>query len=305
MGRTFAGISMPPRLLEGRRPWLPGLVIAMGLTASLAISATLYRSAERQWSARVESEARRLSTTVLGWVDDSYAPLSGLAALVEGAHRAEPAAFLNAFEGMESRGAAVLLGAVAVLEQDAWGPWVLAFSSGNFELLETDAAESFVLLRPVIEWALTRRNQFVLGPPLSTANEPPASPVMIALSNVTVPTILVGKLEYATLQRALLGMPVPRGFYLTLRGKFMDGPEIRPIVQSQADQPPVEELVTRAATAGADLDIVWGVTKRFASGPDYGLATMTLLGGVGATLRLAVLRAMIIGRNGADNSRGA
>src|SRR6266852_4385104 len=59
---------------------------------------------------------------------------------------------------------------------------------------------------------------------------------------------LLQKLEYATLQSALLGTPTPKGFYLTLRGKFMESPQIQPIVQAEPDQPLVETLVTRAAT---------------------------------------------------------
>ena len=84
-----------------RYPWVLGLVIVIGVIASLSVSYTLYRSAERQWIARSESEAQRLSTMLLGWIDDSYAPLSGLAALVEASRVTNEAAFLNAFDGME------------------------------------------------------------------------------------------------------------------------------------------------------------------------------------------------------------
>ena len=111
------------------------------------------------------------------------------------------------------------------------------------------------------------------------------------------PTVLVGKLEYATLQRALLGAPAPEGFSLTLNGKFMDAPEIWPIVQAEPDQPLVETLVTRAATGGADLEIVWGVTTQYGNGPDYALAAMTLVGGIAATLLMAMFMASLIKRN--------
>jgi len=192
---------------------------------------------------------------------------------------------------------AVLLGAAALLEGDARGRWVLSISSGIFEFLEKDAADGFVKLRPVIETALARRNQFVLGPPISWEDGKPISPVMLALSNVKIPTILVGKLEYATLERALRGTPTPKGFYLTLKGKFMEAPEIQTIVQAGPDQPPVEKLVTRAATGGADLEIVWGVTKQYLNGPDYALAVMTLVGGITATLLIAMFMASLIKRN--------
>src|SRR5262249_23012834 len=119
-----------------RYPWVFGLVIVVGVIASLSLSYTLYRSAEREWIARSESEAQRLSTMLLGWIDDSYAPLSGLAALVETSRVTDPAAFLNAFDGMEARATAVVLGAVAMLQRDARGRWLLTISSGNFEFLD-------------------------------------------------------------------------------------------------------------------------------------------------------------------------
>ncbi len=263
MAPTPAHPDAAPGQPRRRYTWLLALVVAAGIAASLSVSYALYRRAEDHWIARSESEAQRLSTLMLGWMDESYAPLSGLAALVENSPKIAPEEFLNAFDSMESRATAVLLGAAAMLERDAKGRWVPSISSGNFELLEKDAADGFVKLRPVIETALARRNQFVLGPPISWEDGKPISPVMLALSNVKIPTILVGKLEYATLERALRGTPTPKGFYLTLKGKFMEAPEIQTIVQAGPDQPPVEKLVTRAATGGADLEIVWGVTKQY------------------------------------------
>lgn len=295
--------DVAPEHPRTRYTWLLVLVIAAGITASLAVSYALSRNAERHWIARSESEAQRLSTMLLGWIDDSYAPLSGLAALVENSSRSEPEAFLNAFDAMESRATTDLLGAAAMLERDRKGEWVLAISSGNFVFLDNDAADGFVKLRPLIELALARRNQFVLGPPVGSEDGKPMSPVMIALTNVKTPTILVGKLEYATLQSALLGTPTPPGFYLTLKGKFMKAPEIRPIIQAEPDQPLVEELVTRAATGGADLEIVWGVTKQYGNGPDEALAAMTLIGGITATLLIAMFMASLIKRNRVINEK--
>jgi class 3 adenylate cyclase len=296
--RRDVALEQPPT----RYPWVLGLVIVVGVIASLSVSYTLYRSAERQWIARSESEAQRLSTMLLGWIDDSYAPLSGLAALVETSGVTDSAAFLNALDGMESRATAVVLGAVAMLQRDARGRWVLTVSSGNFEFLEQDAAHGFVELQPVIAMALARRNQFVLGPPVPSGGGTLISPVFIAISNVKTPTLLVGALEYETLESALRGTPMPKGFYLTLKGKFTDAPKIQPIIAAHPDRPLVEELATRASTAGADLEIVWGVTREYANGPDYTLAAMMLIGGATATVLIASFIASLIERNRVINA---
>jgi hypothetical protein len=300
---TPAPLDEVPTQRGKRYAWLLALVVAAGVAASLSISYTLYRTAQRQWIARAGSDAQRLSSTLLGWMDDSYAPLSGLAALVENSPTAEPERFLNALDDIESRGTTVLLGAAAMLKQDANGTWVLAISSGNFVLLEGDAAEGFATLQPLIELATARPNQFVLGPPVSSGDERLISPVLIALANVQTPTILVGKLEYATLQAALRGASTPSGFYLTLKGKFMERPEIRPIIENRPDEPFLEEIVTRAATGGADLEVVWGVTKEYANGPDYAVAVSTLVGGMAATLLFGLFMAGLIRRNRVINER--
>jgi len=283
--------------------WLLIMVVAAGVAASLAISYTLYRTAQRQWIARAEADAQRFSSVLLDWVDESYAPLSGLAALVETSRKIEAKEFLNAFDGIESRSTTVLLGAAAMLERDVEGRWTLAISSGNFQLLESDAAAGFSGLAPLIALAKTRPNQFVLGPPINEADGRLVSPVLLALTRVKVPTILVGKLEYATLKDALHGIPTPMGFSLMLSGKFLGQSEMRPIISARPGKRFAERLSTRATTGGADLEIVWGVTKQYGSGPDYAIATVTLMGGLAVTFLFGMVMAGLIKRNRVINEK--
>src|SRR5262249_7759652 len=117
------------------------------------------------------------------------------------------------------------------------------------------------------------------------------------------PTILIGKLEYATVQGALLGASKPPGLHLTLKGKFMDQPGIREIVENRPDQVPVARLTTRAATGGADLEIVWGVTRAYRNGPDDAVAATTLGGGITATLLFGMFMGVLIKRNRVINEK--
>ena len=116
-----------------RYTWFLAFVIAVGLGGSLAISSMLYRTAERQWIARADVSAQRLSTVLLDWIEESYSPLSGLGALVENSRKTEPDEFLNALEGIESRVTGLLLGSAAMLERDAKSKWALSISSGDFD----------------------------------------------------------------------------------------------------------------------------------------------------------------------------
>lgn len=283
--------------------WVLIMMVAVGVTASLSISLTLYRMAQRQWIAHAESDAQRFSSLLLDWVDESYAPLSGLAALVETSRKTEAKEFLNAFDDIESRATTVLLGAAAMLERDVKGRWRLVISSGNFQLLESDAVAGFPRLEPLITLAEARPNQFVLGSPVNEADERLVSPVVLALTRVKIPTVLVGKLEYATLKDALRGIPTPMGFSLMLNGKFVGQSEMRPIILARPGKTFAERLSTRATTGGADLEIVWGVTKQYANGPDYAVATVTLVGGLAVTLLFGMVMAGLIKRNRVINEK--
>ena len=143
------------RRAEGSAPrtrlytWFLLMVVAAGVAASLSTSYMLYRVAERQWIARAESDAQRFSSMLLDWVDESYAPLSGLAALVETSRKTEAREFLNAFDGIESRSTTVLRGVAAMLERDGKSRWMLVISSGNFQLLESEAATGFSRMAPL------------------------------------------------------------------------------------------------------------------------------------------------------------
>ena len=150
---------------------------------------------------------------------------------------------------------------------------MLAISSGNFGSLERDAAEGRTKLQPLIELATARPDEFVLGPPVSSGDERLISPVLITLANVQTPIILVGKLEHATLQAALRGASTPSGFYLTSKGKFMELPEIRPIIEGRSGEP----------FLGGDRD--------------------PLVGGMEATLLFGLFMAGLIRRNRVINER--
>jgi PAS domain S-box-containing protein len=296
-------LDAAPSQRTTRYTWLLALVIALALGGSFASSYTLYRTAEREWIARADSSAQRLSTLLLGWIEDSYSPLSGLAALVENSKTTEPDEVLNALEGIESRATTFLPGSAAMLEREAQGKWALSISSRDFDYLEKDAKDGFSQLLPAIEFAMARPNQFVLAPPVETVGGKLMSPVLIALVKVKAPTILVGRLDYTTLQDALTEAPTPKGFYLTLKGKFMATPDIRAIVQVDSPEPVRAKLATRAATGGADLEIVWRVTNEYENGPAYGLAAMTLVGGITTTLLFGMFMAGLIRRNRVINEK--
>ena len=62
---------------------LSTLVFVAGMAATIGFSYFFFEKAEKDWNVRVDQTAERLSNTLLAWLEESYAPVSG----TRGAHR--------------------------------------------------------------------------------------------------------------------------------------------------------------------------------------------------------------------------
>ena len=72
------------------------------MVATICFSYFFFEKAKKDWNVRVDQTAERLSNTLLAWLEESYAPVSGLVALVENSKTVESNEFLNAFESTQS-----------------------------------------------------------------------------------------------------------------------------------------------------------------------------------------------------------
>ena len=145
---------------------LSAIVFVVGMMATFCFSYFFYAKAEKDWNIRVDQTAERLSNTLLSWLEESYAPVSGLVALVENSNTVEPNEFLNAFESMQSRSTTVLLDEASLLRLNRVGQWQVIISSdalgypGRYITL-ADVASTLSL-------ASKRQNQFTLSPPFKS-----------------------------------------------------------------------------------------------------------------------------------------
>src|SRR5450755_4594508 len=274
---------------------LSAIVFAAGLAATLCFSYFSYAEAEKDWSIRVDQTAERLSNTLLSWMEESYAPVSGLVALVENSTTVEPGEFLNAFEGMQSRSTTVLLDEASLLRPNRDGRWQVAISSdtlgypGRYITLADVAA--------TVSLASARPNQFILSPPFKSESGRTISAIALSASAATEPAIVVGTLNYDTLLDGMRSGPVPRGIYPALKGRFPGQPDLKPVVTLPGDRQFERTSTTRVATAGADIEISWAATREFDGGPSYGVPLAGLLGGSGTTIVLTLFIGSLIRRN--------
>ena len=274
---------------------LSTLVFVTGLVATIFFCYFFYVKSEKDWNGRVDQTAERLSNTLLAWMEESYAPVSGLVALVENSKTVEPNEFLNAFEKMQSRSTTVLLDEASLLRLNRLGQWQVAITSdtlgypGRYIIL-ADVAQTLSL-------AAKRPNQFTLSPPFKSESGRTISAIALSASAATEPAIVIGTLNYDTLLEGMRSGPVPKGIYLALSGRFLGQPDLKSVVTPPDDRQFQRTSTTRVATAGADIEISWAATKEFDGGPSYGVPLAGLLGGSGTTALLTLFVGSLIRRN--------
>jgi two-component system, sensor histidine kinase and response regulator len=271
------------------------LVFVAGMVATICFSYFFYEKSEKDWNVRVDQTAERLSNTLLAWLEESYAPVSGLVALVENSKTVESSEFLNAFESMQSRSTTVLLDEASLLLLNRLRQWQVMITSdtmgfpGRF-ITRTDVAET-------LSQASKRPNQFTLSPPFKSESGRAISAIALFASAATEPAIVVGTLNYDTLLDGMRAGPVPKGIYPALKGRFLGQPELKPVVTLPGDRQFRRTSTTRVATAGADIEISWAATREFDGGPSYGVPIAGLLGGSGTTALLTLFISSLIRRN--------
>jgi two-component system sensor histidine kinase/response regulator len=274
---------------------LSTFVFVAGMAATICFSYFFFQKAEKDWNVRVDQTAERLSNTLHAWLEESYAPVSGLVALVENSNTVEPNEFLNAFESMQSRSTTVLLDEASLVRLNRLGRWQADITSdklgypGRYITL-TDVAQT-------LSRAAQQPNQFILSPPFKSESGRTISAIALAASAAPETAIVVGTLNYDTLLDGMRSGPVPKGVYPGLGGRFLGQPDLKSVVAPPNDRQFQRTSTTRVASAGADIEISWAATREFDGGPSYGVPIAGLLGGSGTTVVLTLFIGSLVRRN--------
>jgi two-component system, sensor histidine kinase and response regulator len=228
---------------------LSTLVFAAGMTATIFLSYLFLEKAERDWDARVDQTSERLSNTLLAWLEESYAPVSGLVALVENSKTVEPNEFLNAFESMQSRSTTVLLDEASLVRLNRLGRWEADITSDALGYPGRYVARADIT--QTLSLAAKRPNQFTLSPPFKSERGQNISAIALAASATTEAEIVVGTLNYDTLLNGMLSGPVPKGMHLGMRGRFLGQPDVTSVFTLPKAREFKRISTTRVASAGA------------------------------------------------------
>ena len=284
------------RLVAGL--WLvPLLILVLGTAGSWSLSQAFRRDALRAWQGQAEQAARWLSGTLLGWLEESYAPISGLAVLAENSQTLEEWEFLNGIDDMEARATAFFLDSAAYLRRGEDRTLEIVFSTdATGPLASGTQASSPGAPANTVEAAFAEPDRILLGPPLEQERGPTVS--IVALSIVEkngTPGVVAGLVNYDALIEGLFEMHVPAGCSLQIVGKFLGSEPVT--VYADSSENPLYSVTTRTISAGADLSITWVANAEFEGGPAYGLSRVVLVAGTTVSAIIALFIGMLLRRN--------
>lgn len=282
--------------------WILLVLLTLGgIYGTYKLSETFRANAREGWEAECSQAARWLSGTILGWLDESYAPLSGMAILFENSQEVSEVEFLGATDGLEGRATAFFLDGLAIARLQVDGQeWDIEFSndpqgplspgtplSRNPEILEN------------IKVAFDHPDQVMLGPPFSAEQGARYSPAALAIQDASGPLVVIGLVNYEAIIQGLFGTHQLDGLQLHIKGRFREpsGPGTERQIIGEDLSGALYSVTTRTVSAGADLSITWYMNKKFRNGPKEDLALLTLWAGIAGTIIIAAFIAFFIQRN--------
>ena len=295
---------LPPQKLQLRTTllWLALLVLAAaGIGGSYALREALRSDARTAWQAEASQAAQWLSGTVLGWLEESYAPLSGLAILFENSAEVTKSEFLAAADALEARATTSLLDAKAVA-RPSFGvdQWSIEFSNEPLGLLTPyTPLGKYPALLETVKVAVDHPDQVTLGPPFAPGDGPRYAPAALAIEDARGPLVVIGLVNFDAIAQGLFDIHELDGLQLQIEARFEEsgGPGRRREVIGEPMADALYSATTRTVSAGADLTITWYMNRQFRGGPQEGLADLAFVSGIGSTLFVTLFIGLLVQRN--------
>jgi PAS domain S-box-containing protein len=289
-------------MIKNSMPWifLLGLLLG-GVSGSYHLGQFFREEAANTWKTEVNQMARFLTETIQGWVEESYAPVLGLAVLFENSENVSKDEFLNAANTLESRATTLFIDSHAVsrLNQES-NKWEIAYSSKPSGYLSPDIplAEKQQVLS-VIRTGSANPEQIILGPPVYNENGTDYAIFALATKDSQGPLVVIGLLNYSKLIQGLFAIHNPEGLKVHILGRFLELDGLGPLrtISGQPEENAFFSLTTRSVSARANLSFIWSASKEFSGGPQEQLADLIFNGGAAATLIIVLFLGFLLKQN--------
>ncbi|UCD80840.1 MAG: hypothetical protein JSW26_05255, partial [Desulfobacterales bacterium] len=205
--------------------WILLVILAVGgIGGSYALSEAFRTDARQAWESLASRVAQWLSGTILGWLEESYSPLSGLAILFENSREVTEVEFRGATDALEARSTSFFLDAKAVARPRADGAdWAIEFTNDPMGPLSPDKVLSrHSEILQTIKTAVDNPDQIRLGPPFSGEDGTRYSPAALATRDSRGLLVVIGLLNYNAIVQGLFDIYKLNGLQLQIEGRFQE-----------------------------------------------------------------------------------
>jgi PAS domain S-box-containing protein len=290
----------------GIRRWrsilLMAAVLLLGSLGSYAVSEVLRKQAVSAWESESGQAAQALTGTVLGWLEESYAPVAALAVLFENSDAVTETELLGAAEALESRSSASFLDSVAIAQPVAGDDrWRVLVSNDPFGPLPTGtplAARAAVM--DAIQAAVARAGTQVLGPPFAaTSGDRYLSVALAVESPAGEPVVVLGLLRMDELVDGLFEVFGLESIGVEVSGRFPTSDGLGPRLDLVDIPLPGTSLIVhaRSVSGGAELFFDWHIGAEARGGAQTESASIALVTGMIGTLLLAWFIGFLLRQN--------
>jgi PAS domain S-box-containing protein len=276
-------------------------VFALGLAISYGLSQMLRDQAVETWESKADREVQAVTAVMLGWLEESYAPLSALAVLFGNSRSVEEREFLSATDALEAKSPTSFLDSMAAVYLGADIPAArVALSNDPFGPLPVDGplgAESAVL--EAVLAAAAQPGRHVLGSPVVLTGSRSFLPVALVTPTPSGPVAVIGVLRFDELVEGLVSVYGLDGMGLRVDGRFetASGPGPLQLMTELPLDSPVLTLPARSLSASAELIVEWQIGADYDGGVADGTADLALSAGLALSALLSLFFGFLLRQN--------
>ncbi|MGB5248836.1 MAG: response regulator [Gammaproteobacteria bacterium] len=277
-------------------------VALIGLLGSYGVSEVLREQAVAAWESESGQSAQALTGTVLGWLEESYAPVAALAVLFENSSEVTEIELLGAAEALESRSSASFLDSIAIVQPVAdKGRWRVVASNDPFGPLPTGTGlADRTEVMDAVQAAVARAGTQILGPPFEAENGYRYLSVALAVQSPGGQSVVVlGMLRLDELIKGLFDVFGLESIGVRVGGRFAATDGLGPRLDLVDISLPQASLVVhaRSVSGGAELFFDWHIGYDARGGVQEGSANIVLTTGVIGTLLLTWFIGFLLRQN--------
>jgi two-component system sensor histidine kinase/response regulator len=279
------------------------VLIVLGGGLTLFVSSTLRQQAVEVWSDKAAREVQALTTVIVGWLEESYAPLTALSVLFDFSRVVSASEFLGAADALENNAPASFLDSMAVAQ---FNPSTLtgeiSLSNDSFGPLPTGtrlADIPSVLNAGRVAASVPGRH--VLGVPVALPGGGSYLPTVLAVETGSGVYLMIGVLRFDELisglfavyglERETVGVNI-EALFETKGG--ITGPV--GLVDDSLSGPELT-VIARGLSGATEFLIDWLIAADFRGGSATAEADLALVGGMTATGLLSLLIGFLLRQN--------